>query len=80
MEVLQKHSKGKIVFVKQALVLDSQVDDITDAVLHELGLSTSVQSVQPQDPSRILSNFSNSDDYLHGRKIQQQIMQDFESK
>lgn len=73
MDVLKKHANNRVVIVKQAMVLDGQVPDITDAVLNELGLPTSVASVQPQAPDRILSNFALSDDYIHGSEIHKQV-------
>lgn len=61
--VLDKYAKGKIVIVKQALVLDNQVPDITDAVLEELGLPTNITSVAPQQPQKILTPYSASSQY-----------------
>lgn len=78
MDVLKKHANNRVVIVKQAMVLDGQVPDITDAVLNELGLPTSVGSVQPQIPNRILSNFALSDDYIHGSEINKQVAKEVE--
>lgn len=78
MEILKKHANNRVVIVKQAMVLDGQVPDITDAVLNELGLPTSVASVQPQTPDRILSNFALSDDYIHGSEIHKQVAEEVE--
>lgn len=78
MEVIKKHANNRVVIVKQAMVLDGQVPDITDAVLDELGLPTSVASVQPQAPDRILSNFALSDDYIHGSEIHKQVAEEVE--
>lgn len=75
MEVIKKHSKNRVVLVKQALVLEGLVIDITDQVLVDLGLPVSIKSIQPQMPDKINSVFSNSDDYLHGQKINKQIQE-----
>lgn len=76
MEILKKHAGNRVVIVKQALVVEGQVPDITDDVLEELGLPTSVVSVQPQIPNRILSNFALSDDYIHGSELNQQVAEE----
>lgn len=76
MEVLKKYANNRVVIVKQAMVLDGQVPDITDAVLNELGLPVSVASVQPQAPDRVLSNFALSDDYIHGSEIHKRVAEE----
>lgn len=74
MEILKKHAGNNIVLVKQALVLDDQVPDITAKVLADLGLPVNAPTVQPQRPGEIQSNFSNSDDYLYGKELNQKVL------
>lgn len=68
---IEKHAKGKIVIVKQALVLDSQLPDITDAVLADLGLPLNTQTINPQDPqapNKILTPYSTSAEYTKSKE------------
>lgn len=80
MEILKKHAGNRVVIVKQALVVDGQVPDITDDVLEELGLPVAVSSVQPQIPNRILTNFAVSDDYIHSSDLNKRVADEIEKQ
>jgi|SRR5690554_318667 len=77
---IEKHAKGKIVIVKQALVLNEQVPDITDAVLLELGLPTTSLTINPQDPAKILTPYSTSDEYARQKEEQANAQEYLEAK
>lgn len=68
MAVIDKLANGRTVIVKQAMVVDGQVDDITDDVLAELGLPTTAVTIAPQSPDRILTPYSISEDYAQAEK------------
>lgn len=68
MAVIDKYANGRTVIVKQAMVVDGQVDDITDDVLAELGLPTTAVTIAPQSPDRILTPYSISEDYAQAEQ------------
>lgn len=77
---IEKHAKGKIVIVKQALVLNDQVYDITDDVLVELGLPTTSLTINPQDPTKILTPYSTSNEYARQKEQQANAQEYLEAK
>lgn len=65
MPLIKKIADGRLVIVKQALVIDGQVPDITDQVLKKLGLPVNAATVQPQNPSenKLMTPYGTSNAY-----------------
>lgn len=77
---IEKHARGKIVIVKQALVLNEQIPDITDDVLLELGLPITSLTINPQSPTKILTPYSTSDEYIRQKEEQANAKEYLEAK
>lgn len=71
--IIEAKANGRQVIVKQAMVINNGVEDITDAVLAELGLPTDIPSVEPQLPERVMSRFSSTDEYVMAKTAYERV-------